>query len=179
MQQLKRRGWSRLGGSVLGLAAAVASAAPAPAARDPAGLTEVRAVFREVQELRARRALRRVPLCTGREFTEASLARDAAGTIRLFEYDTGGDDSRVRVSAYYDAQERLRFVLMRAGAVNDSEAERRFYYRADGRLLVQRQRPVRGLGYPWDWAALEREVIGRWGRAPRQALRAWRCGRRP
>lgn len=167
-----RRGVGVLG-TILGLGWSVSGAA-APKAAAP-DVTEIRAVYKEVEGFRAAGKLKKetAPMS---EFEEASLFTDAAGRARLYVESLGGQDSVVTVSAYYDAGEKLRFVFCQAGAVNESKAERRYYLGSDGKIIDQKNALIQGEGYPWDWENVEKITVFGRARSPRESFKRFASG---
>lgn len=133
-------------------------------------VSDVRAVFKDVETLRAAGKLKKetAPIS---EFEEASLYTDDGGRARLYVESLGGQDSVVTVSAYYDASEKLRFVFCQAGAVNDSKMERRYYFAVDGKKIDQKEKLTAGEGYPWDWESVEKLTVFGRAREPRESFK--------
>ena len=78
-----------------------------------------------------------------------SIDRDAAGVIRKYVHEVGGDDSVYQAEAHYDEQGRLRFVFARRGAApTNSSGEFRIYFGEDGKKLWTDLRE-KGPGYTW------------------------------
>ena len=71
---------------------------------------------------------------------------DMRGVVRRYVKAGGSEDSAVTLEHTYDSSGRLRFVLVTAGAVNDTHEEWRFYFSVSGqRLWVDRRQT--GPGY--------------------------------
>jgi hypothetical protein len=141
----------------------VASAEPITASnwrRHPA-IVEIRAIYQEARQAGAAGRLRKQEqsfgYCRPYEDTERTLYRDASGAVRSYHRGAGSDDSAVQVAYYYDRGGALRFVLVKAGAVNGTGYEYRVYLSKAGERLWEERRLLRGPGYtfpsPWpdDW----------------------------
>ena len=98
-----------------------------------------------------------------------TAASDAAGVIRFVYEEVGGEDSLIRMSAYYDETGQRRFIFAQAGAVNESSAERRWYFSASGGLIERRDKLVKGPGYPWDWESVDKILVNGRLKDPKQA----------
>jgi hypothetical protein len=86
-------------------------------------------------------------LCDGID-AETTLVRDNQGRPRRLLGAMGGEDSVTTLEASYDEAGMLRFLFIRAGAVNDSTLEQRFWFGRDGVQLHERQTDT-GEGYTW------------------------------
>jgi hypothetical protein len=79
--------------------------------------------------------------------------RDEAGRIRKYIAAMGSSDSMYTVEHHYDAQKRLRFLFVMAGAVNDSLLELRIYFDESGKRIWEDRKLVKGPGWsfvnPW------------------------------
>lgn len=159
-------------GCVLGvslvLGGALGIAGPLPKSSS-AEIAEIRAVYQEVEALRLGEKLKpkTAPIS---EFEDATLYSDSEGRARLYIESLGGQDSVVTVNAYFDRSENLRFVFCRAGAVNDTILEHRYYLDKNGKTLKKNIALVQGAGYPWDWATLEKEVVFGRARSPKESF---------
>jgi hypothetical protein len=71
---------------------------------------------------------------------------DAKGTVRRYVKAGGSEDSAVTLEHTYDQNGKLRFVFVKAGAVNDTHEEWRFYFSAAGKRLWTDRRQT-GPGY--------------------------------
>jgi hypothetical protein len=71
---------------------------------------------------------------------------NANGVVRRYVKAGGSDDSAVTLDHTYDALGRLRFVLVKAGAVNDTQLEQRWYFDVTGKSLWVDRR-MTGHGY--------------------------------
>ena len=114
-------------------------------------IVEVRQIYNQVAELRQQGKLRQqrkdFGYCPALDL-ERQLFSDAKNMVRLYISKGGGEDSAYTFEHTYDAQGRLRFVLVKAGAVNGSALELRFYLDTQGRILWQDTRAT-GVGYTW------------------------------
>jgi hypothetical protein len=94
--------------------------------------------------------------------TERTALRDGNGRIRKYITGMGGEDSVYTVEHHYDAQGRLRFLFVKAGAVNDSRMELRIYFDEGGERLWEDRKLVKGPGYtfinPWPDDLLVRDA---------------------
>ncbi|MBK6879625.1 MAG: hypothetical protein IPN65_06510 [Elusimicrobia bacterium] len=140
----------------------------------PSEIAEIRAVYKEVESLRVEKTIesKTVPIS---EFEDATLYADSEGRARLYIESLGGQDSVVTVNAYYDRGERLRFVFCRAGAVNETILERRYYMGKNGKTLKKNILLVKGPGYPWDWETLEKEVVFGRARSPKDSFNRFKA----
>jgi hypothetical protein len=122
---------------------------------------EIRAIYREVRQAVAAGRLRReeqaFAYCRAYEDTERTLYRDGNGTVRSYHAGRGSEDSAARAAYYYDRAGILRFVLVKAGAVNGTAIEYRVYLSNAGQRLWEERRDLKGPGYtfpvqlPDDW----------------------------
>ncbi len=79
---------------------------------------------------------------------DRSKYSSASGVVRRYIKSGGSDDSAVTFEHTYDALGRLRFVLVTAGAVNDTHLEERMYFDISGKTLWTDRR-MTGPGYPF------------------------------
>jgi hypothetical protein len=152
------------------LAPLLAAAAPLWASAEPItasnwqrhpAIVEVRAIYQETRQAgaagRPRKEEQSFGYCRPYEDTERALYRDVSGAVRSYHRGAGSDDSAVRVAYYYDRGGALRFVLVKAGAVNGTAYEYRVYLSKAGARLCEERRLLRGPAYtfpsPWpdDW----------------------------
>ena len=138
-------------------------------------MVEIRAIYRKIARAetagRLRKLIRKlddacdVPPYTA---TERTLYVDARGSVRSYHFSGGSEDSAVQRALYY-RQERLRFVLVKAGAVNGTRIEHRIYLSKSGKRLREEQKLLAGPGYTFPsrhwW---EHDLV----RNPRQAFNA-------
>lgn len=114
-------------------------------------IKEIRAIYLEVAKLRSQNKLQKASksfaYCPALDL-ERTLLTDARGVVRFYESSGGSDDSAATLEHTYDAWGRLRFVLVKAGAVNDTHTEYRYYLSQTGTLLWKDQR-IEGQGYPF------------------------------
>ncbi len=124
-------------------------------------ILEVRAVYATVNTLIARKRLKlerqRFGYCPSWDL-ERSKFSDASGVVRRYIKAGGSEDSAVTFEHTYDAQSRLRFVLVKAGAVNDTHLELRFYFDAAGKRVWLDRRQT-GPGYTFADADFVREMV--------------------
>ena len=78
-----------------------------------------------------------------------TLWRDAQRRNRRYVASFGSGDSAYTVTATYDQNGTLRFVLVKAGAVNGSSIEQRTWFDESGAVLWQRDDAQKGPGYSW------------------------------
>ena len=83
---------------------------------------------------------------------------DAKGVVRRYIKSGGSSDSAVTLEHTYDVRGRLRFVLVKAGAVNDTSLELRFYFDAAGKRLWLDRRET-GPGYTWSVADFVGQMV--------------------
>lgn len=147
--------------------------------RNHPAIVEIRGLYDDVQKRLAAGEL----IETVREFGNCNplpIAHtrhvDARGVIRHYLVDAGSEDSAYRIHHYYDAEGRLRFVFIDAGAVNGTLIEYRIYLDAAGRRLWEDRRLLEGPGYtfpsPWPEDMLVR-------RPDRAFASEQRCGETP
>jgi len=117
-------------------------------------IVEIRAIYREIKQVEGAGLLRKLEKqwpenCEPRSYedTERVLYLDARGVVRSYHFGGGSEDSAVRRALYYDRDGRLRFVLIRAGAVNGTSLEHRVYLSKTGRRLWEVQTLLEGPGY--------------------------------
>jgi hypothetical protein len=112
-------------------------------------ILEVRAVYASVNTLIANKRLKlerqNFGYCPSWD-TERSKFTAANGVVRRYVKAGGSEDSAVTLEHSYDARGRLRFVLVKAGAINDTHLESRFYFDVS-RKLVWVDRRQTGPGY--------------------------------
>jgi hypothetical protein len=117
--------------------------------RNDPRILEVRAVYAAVNRLAARKILKleqqKFGYCPSWDL-ERSKFTDAKGVVRRYVKAGGSDDSAVTLEHTYDARGQLRFVFVKAGAINDTHLESRFYFDVS-RKLVWVDRRQTGPGY--------------------------------
>jgi hypothetical protein len=88
--------------------------------------------------------------------------------VRSYRFAGGSEDSTASRALYYDRSGRLRFVLVKAGAVNGTSLEVRIHLSRSGGLLWEKRDLLEGPGYtfpnPWPLSDLTGD--------PRQAFHA-------
>lgn len=133
-------------------------------------ILEIRGIYAGVNALIAQKKLKleakTISYCPSWDLERKKYAT-ANGVVRRYVKAGGSEDSAVTSDHTYDALGRLRFVLVTAGAVNDTRLEQRIYFDATSkRLWVDRR--MTGPGYPFDDADFLRELV--WN--PKQAFAA-------
>jgi hypothetical protein len=117
--------------------------------RNDPRILEIRAIYGAVNALVVKKRLKLEKkdfgYCPSRDL-ERSKFTDAKGVVRRYIKAGGSDDSSVTMEHTYDARGRLRFVFVKAGAINDTHVEARFYFDASRKLLWVDRRQT-GPGY--------------------------------
>ncbi|NJK43318.1 MAG: hypothetical protein HC933_02825 [Pleurocapsa sp. SU_196_0] len=131
-------------------------------------ILEVRGMYTAVNALVAGKKLklesRRFSYCPSWDL-ERTKYTDSRGIVRRYVKAGGSEDSAVTLEHTYDSSARLRFVLVTAGAVNDTREEWRFYFGANGkRLWLDRRRT--GPGYTF----AEKDFVNAFVLEPRKAF---------
>ena len=80
------------------------------------------------------------------------------GIVRRYVKAGGSEDSAVTIDHTYDALGRLRFVFIKAGAVNGAQLEQRWYFDVSGKRLWLDRRAT-GEGYSFVDADFLREMV--------------------
>jgi hypothetical protein len=108
--------------------------------------------------------------CAGLMST-VTVHSDTSGKVRRLVASAGSGDSSYTLTATYDTQGVVRFVLIQAGAVSDSTLEQRFWFDADAARLWSRE-DARGPGWTW-WRPTKKtwELLKR----PSEAMRLGAC----
>lgn len=134
----------------------------ADAARHPA-VAQVRAIYRDVTAAAKAGRLRKVDrtfgYCRPYEDTERTLYLDARGVVRSYHFSGGSDDSAAQRALYYDRDGKLRFVLVKAGAVNGTNIEHRVYLSVAGERVWETRRLVKGPGYTFPNPWLQEDLV--------------------
>jgi hypothetical protein len=87
------------------------------------------------------------------------LYTDRKGRPRIYYHEGGSEDSMVRVELFYDEHAKLRFALIKAGAVNDTKEEIRIYFSKSGTKIWENEKLLEGPGYPFvEWGLVEDPV---------------------
>ena len=124
-------------------------------------ILEIRKIYADVNALIAQKKLRlekkTFGYCPSWDLERTKYAT-ANGVVRRYVKAGGGEDSAVTLDHTYDAAGRLRFVFVKAGAVNDTQLERRWYFDASGKSLWVDRRQT-GTGYAFDDADFRREMV--------------------
>jgi hypothetical protein len=128
--------------------------------RHPA-IAEIRAIYQETRQAgaagRLQKEQRTIGYCLPYEDAERTLYLGANGAVRSYHRGAGSEDSAVQAAYYYDRDGALRFVLVKAGAVNGTAYEYRIYLSKAGKRLWEERRHLKGPGYtfpgqwPEDW----------------------------
>jgi hypothetical protein len=117
--------------------------------RNDPRIFEVRAVYASVNTLIAKKLLKleqkKFGYCPSWDL-ERSKFSNASGVVRRYIKAGGSDDSAVTLEHTYDARGQLRFVLVTAGAINDTHLKSRFYFDALKKLVWVDRRQT-GPGY--------------------------------
>lgn len=156
IRRIRRAGWML----VLVLWAAAGLAAQAKA-NDPITernwidhplIKEIRVLFTETEQaITAKRLVR-----TSSDEYNQSWGLDAGHTRKLSQ-QRGGEDSVLAYDHYYDPAGTLRFVFVRANAVNGTKVEYRIYFSERGQRIWENRKQTAGPGYtfpasiPDDW----------------------------
>ena len=139
--------------------------------RHPA-VAEVRAIYREIAAAEAagrlRKQQRKFEFCQPYEDTGRTLYLDARGAVRSYRFAGGSEDSTAERALYYDRGGHLRFVLIRAGAVNGTSLELRIYLSKTGERLWEKRDLLKGPGYTFPNPWPQSDLVGH----PRQAFDA-------
>jgi hypothetical protein len=145
--------------ALLSLPVALTAQAPAKAAPSAADreVEAIRVVYREVEAAIAAKSLVRHDTTircpedeeTGEPSYDMEFATYSApdGTVRRFTIDWGTDDHAETIEHYYDAGGVLRFTFSQLRAVNGTVREQRVYWGADGSVVRQLAKKVKGPGY--------------------------------
>lgn len=111
----------------------------------------IRAIYQEVLALKQQNKLRKTSkffeYCPALDL-ERTLFTDAKGLVRFYRFSGGSDDSAASLEHTYNTSGGLRFVLVKADALNDTHVEYRYYLSATGAVLWMDERR-QGQGYPF------------------------------
>lgn len=133
-------------------------------------ILEIRGIYAGVNALIAQKKLtvqqKTFNYCPSLDL-ERKQYSSANGIVRRYVKGGGSDDSSVTFEHTYDALGRLRFVLVTAGAINDTHLEQRMYFDTSGKTLWSDRR-MTGPGYPFDDAYFLRALV----RDPKKAFAA-------
>ena len=103
----------------------------------------MRAIYRDVTAAAKAGRLRKVDrtfgYCRPYEDMERTLYLDARGVVRSYHFSGGSDDFAAQRALYYDRDGKLRFVMVKAGAVNGTNIEHRIYLSAAGERVWETQ----------------------------------------
>ncbi len=123
-------------------------------------ILEVRGIYAAVNALVAKKLLKleqkKFEYCPSWDLERSKLMAD--GVVRRYIKAGGSEDSAVTLEHTYDTRGRLRFVLVKAGAVNDTHLELRFYFDAAGKRVWLDRRQT-GPGYTFADADFVREMV--------------------
>jgi hypothetical protein len=137
-----------------------------------AAIVEIRAIYRETRQAetagRLRKLRREFEGCLSYEDTDRTLHLDKDGNVRSYHVGKGSEDSVAQTTYYYDRDGALRFIFVKAGAVNGTEVEYRIYLSKAGARLWQEQRLLKGPGYTFPPELPDEWLVG----DPRQAFEA-------
>jgi hypothetical protein len=129
--------------------------------RNDPRIIEVRAIYGAVNALVVKKRLKlekkEFGYCPSWDL-ERSKFIDFKGVVRRYVKAGGSDDSSVTLEHTYDARGRLRFVLVKADAVNDTQLELRFYFDATGKRVWLDRRQT-GPGYTFFDADFVKEMV--------------------
>jgi hypothetical protein len=131
-------------------------------------ILEVRGIYVAVNALVVGKKLkpesRRFEYCPSWDLRRTKYS-DSRGIVRRYVKAGGSEDSAVTLEHTYDSSGRLRFVLVTAGAVNDTHEQWRFYFDATGKRLWLDRRQT-GPGY----AFAEQDFVKAFVLEPRKAF---------
>jgi hypothetical protein len=138
--------------------------------RSHPAIVEIRRIYTDVNALisakQLRVASRRSGHCPSWDLERRQFT-DSRGVVRRYVKAGGSEDSAVNLEHTYDTRGRLRFVFVRAGAVNDSRLEVRFYFDAAGKRIWTDRRSS-GQGYTFS----ETDFLNEMARDPTRAFAA-------
>lgn len=135
-------------------------------------IKNIRKIYRDIEAGISKNKLmweaRAFEYCEPYRDTERAIYSDGKGVIRKYTTSAGSDDSARALSYYYDQGGALRFIFMKAGAVNGTEIEHRIYFGINGSRLWEDQKHLKGPGYPFPKVLPETDVV----KNPMEAFRA-------
>lgn len=117
-------------------------------------IVAIRKITEEVEGLSGEGDLRKKEKDTGCMYdNDRTLFISSQGHARKYVVAGGSGDSSVTRTLYYDAEGRLRFVFVEAGAVNGSALEHRVYFNEKGERIWETHEYTEGPGYtfPHEW----------------------------
>lgn len=133
-------------------------------------ILEIRKIYADVNALIAQKKLtleqKKYGYCPSWDL-ERKQYSSANGIVRRYVKAGGSEDSTVTFDHTYDSLGRLRFVLVKAGAVNDTHLEQRWHFDSSGKSLWVDRR-MTGPGYTFNDADFLREMV----RNPKKAFTA-------
>lgn len=113
-------------------------------------IVEIRKIYQEVQTLTNQNKLKKASVsyegCAALNL-ERTLWTLGTG-VRLYLLGGGSEDSATEIEYTYDSKGNLRFVLVKAGAVNDTHTEYRYYLNSSKTIIWKDVRST-GPGYPF------------------------------
>jgi hypothetical protein len=133
------------------LAPASAEPMAAQGARQHPGIAAIKAIYREIRQAEAAGRLskqrRTFAYCRPYDDSDRTLYLDRDGAARSYHTWRGSEDSAAHTAYYYDRAGALRFVLVKAGAVNGTAVEFRLYLSRSGEHLWEERRDLKGPGW--------------------------------
>lgn len=122
-------------------------------------ILEVRAIYDEIQRSIRLGEMKKIERIIDEESSQDCLEKfiydsfrmmytDRRGVVRRYEYTGGSDDSMLSREFYYDSQGHLRFVYIKAGAVEDNtNIQHRIYFDETGTRIWESHKILNGSGY--------------------------------
>jgi hypothetical protein len=124
-------------------------------------IIEVRKLYNDIEEALLKKRITKMKDVMQKEergFNETYiLYADSENVIRKVVVERGSDDSSIITSHYYDAKKNLRFVFIKAGAVNGASLEQRIYFDAGSnriwemRKYLSKEKYTFPESWPQDW----------------------------
>ncbi len=120
-------------------------------------ILEVRDIYHDIREAMDSGNLdievREFEYCEPYEDTLRAIYRTKDGTVQVYKYEGGSDDSALKLEFYYDRGGVLRFVFITGGAFNGTRIEHRIYFDGNGKRIWEMQKLIAGPGYtfPHEW----------------------------
>jgi hypothetical protein len=106
-------------------------------------ITEIRVLFSETEQAITAKRLVKIRL----EREDAQAWGLDARHVRKLSFQTGGEDSAISYDHYYDPAGTLRFVFVRANAINGTLVEYRIYFDERGQRIWDNRKQTAGPGY--------------------------------
>ncbi len=115
--------------------------------------TLVVAINKKIDKQQFTKKEHKIGYCQPGEDISRVMYSDGHGVIRKFFYDAGSDDSSINSEAYYDEAGKIRFLFVKAGAVNGTTIQHRIYFNIEGKRIWEFQKKLEGPGYtfPSKW----------------------------